>query len=171
MPLRRLLPFLLLLWPIAEIATFIWVGGRIGILQTILLILAAGLIGTWMLRAEGLRLLASIQRDMARGELPADKILHGALLALAGLLLLLPGFLSDVPGFLLLLPPVRAGVIRLVRAKGVVVARTTRAYGSRVYTRDGVVDLDPTDYGPAGAPRSADPTDPVGDDTRYLGPR
>ncbi len=121
MPLRRFLPLLLLVWPIAEIATFIWVGGKIGILQTILLILAAGLIGTALLRLEGLRLLASIQRDMARGELPADKILQGALLAVAGLLLLLPGFLSDVPGFLLLLPPVRAAVIRLVKANAVVV--------------------------------------------------
>lgn len=140
----RLLPLLLLAWPIAEIATFIWVGGRIGLWQTILLVVAAGLIGTALVRAEGLRVLAGIQRDMAEGKVPAEKVLHAALIAVAGLLLLLPGFLSDVPGLLLLLPPVRSAVIRLVAANATVV--TGASFGRRRYRRDGVVDLDPSEY-------------------------
>lgn len=166
MSLVRFAPVLLLLWPIAEIAAFIWVGGHIGIIQTILLVVVAGVLGTVLLRAEGLRLLASIQRDIAAGSLPADKILHGALLALAGLLLLVPGFLSDVPGFLLLLPPVRAGVIRLVKANATVVTTTSRRYARPGASRDGVVDLDPADYGPAAGRREPEAGEPP-----LIGPR
>lgn len=137
----RLLPLLLFVWPIAEIATFVWVGTRIGVLGTVLLVIASGLIGIALVRAEGLRLLGGMRRELAAGRLPAEAMLHAALLAFAGLLLLLPGFLSDVPGFLLLLPPVRRLAIAAIAANATIVTTAGRRYA-----RDGVVDLDPADW-------------------------
>lgn len=157
----RFLPLLLLLWPIVEIAVFIWVGGKIGLLATIALIVVAGVAGTALVRWQGIRLIRQIQDEIAAGRLPADRILHGAMLAVAGLLLVLPGFLSDIPGFLLLLPPVRAGLIRLARANMTVVETYAVRTGAR-RGEPGVVDLDPDDFERRGGGSSpwAGPGDP-----------
>jgi UPF0716 protein FxsA len=167
MPILRFLPLLLLLWPIVEIAVFIWVGGRIGLLWTLALIILAGVVGTALVRIQGLGLIRSIRADLDAGRLPADSILHGALVAVAGVLLVVPGFLSDIPGFLLLLPPVRAMLVRVMRANATVVttyAGTARRRGPA----QGVVDLDPEDYarrGDGASPWSG-PGDPPALDRR-----
>jgi UPF0716 protein FxsA len=44
---------------------------------------------------------------MNRGEVPAQEMAEGILLAVAGALLLTPGFVTDAFGFLLLFPPTR----------------------------------------------------------------
>lgn len=142
---RILIPLSLIAWPILEIATLIWVGGRLGVFSTIALLIGAGVLGTALVRLQGLKLIAEIQTEVRGGRLPADKILHGAMLAVAGLLLLLPGFLTDVPGFLLLLPPVRQGLIALMRANMTVVTTVAGETWTR-RDRPGVVDLDPEDY-------------------------
>jgi UPF0716 protein FxsA len=157
----RFLPLLLLLWPIVEIAVFIWVGGKLGLLATIALIIVAGVVGTALVRWQGLRLLREIQAEIEAGRLPAERVLHGAMLAVAGLLLVVPGFLSDIPGFLLLLPPVRAGLVRLMRANMTVVTASATRYSTR-RSEPGVVDLAPDDFERRGGGSSpwAGPGDP-----------
>jgi UPF0716 protein FxsA len=44
------------------------------------------------------------RESLNRGELPAQTMLEGLMLALAGGLLILPGFVSDVVGLVMLLP-------------------------------------------------------------------
>lgn len=111
------LPILLLLAvivgvPLAELYLLIEVGAQIGALPTILLTLLTAVIGTWLVRLQGLGVLARVGRSLAADELPALELLDGALLLIAGLFLLLPGFLTDALGFLLLAPPVRQWLIR-----------------------------------------------------------
>lgn len=133
MRFAALIPLMLLLVPIAEIAMFIVVGREIGVLWTLALLIGAGLAGAALLRFEGLRLLTAARADIAAGRMPAATIVHGAFLALAGLFLLLPGFLSDIVAFLLLLPPVRALLVRLVARNMTVVTRagaTTASWSS-----------------------------------------
>lgn len=133
MRLAALLPLMLLLVPIAEIATFIVVGREIGVLWTLALLIGAGLAGAALLRFEGLRLLTAARAELAAGRMPAATMVHGAFLALAGLFLLLPGFLSDIVAFLLVLPPVRGLLVRLVARSMTVVTRegtTTASWSS-----------------------------------------
>jgi UPF0716 protein FxsA len=48
---------------------------------------------------------------------PGDEVTQGALVIVGGTLLLTPGFVTDVVGFLLLLPPTRAVLSRVLRAR------------------------------------------------------
>lgn len=111
------MPILLLLAlmigvPLIELYLLIEVGSEIGALATIVLTLLTAVIGTWLVRLQGLGVLARVRRSMAEDQVPALDLLDGALLLLAGLFLLLPGFLTDALGFLLLVPLVRQWLTR-----------------------------------------------------------
>ena len=108
---------LLLIVPILEIACFIVVGGAIGIGWTLLLILVTAVIGTMLLRVQGLGLIARIRGEVRAGRVPAREMVHGLMLALAGVLLLTPGFVTDTVGFALFVPPLRDAVWNLVRGR------------------------------------------------------
>lgn len=94
--------------PIAEIATFITVGGALGLVPTLIAILATAVIGSFLVRQQGLRLLAEIRTEMEANRLPGRQLVQGAMILVAGILLLTPGFVTDSFGFLLLFPPTRA---------------------------------------------------------------
>lgn len=98
--------------PIIEIALFIQVGGFIGLWPTLAIVVLTALIGTSMLRAQGVSTLARLQTNLSTGQNPVDPIAHGAIILVSGVLLLTPGFFTDAVGFSLLLPPVRAALIK-----------------------------------------------------------
>ena len=104
---------LMLLVPIAEIATFVWVGSRIGVGMTLLLVVVGIVVGLWMVRMQGFATAGRVQAMIARGESPAQGMLEGLALLAAGVLFLVPGFLTDIAALLLLIPPLRRWVIRL----------------------------------------------------------
>jgi UPF0716 protein FxsA len=108
---------LFILIPIIEIALFIKVGGFIGLWPTLAIVIMTAVIGTNMLRTQGLSTLARLQSSLQTGENPIDPIVHGALILLSGVLLLTPGFFTDGIGFLLLIPPVRTALIKWGAAK------------------------------------------------------
>lgn len=103
------MPILLaiLLIPLLEIAVFIKVGQAIGVLDTLLLLIAAGIGGALLLRLQGWMTLLRLRQRLSAGEAPVRELFDAACLALAGVLLILPGFLSDLLALLLLVPPVR----------------------------------------------------------------
>jgi len=100
------MPLLLLfiLFPLLELAVLIKVGSAIGVLATLLLIVAGVLFGSLILRLAGLATALRARERLARGELPDREVLEGLFMALGGFLLILPGFISDVIGLLCLLP-------------------------------------------------------------------
>lgn len=139
----RLILILILLLPFLEIATFIWIGGEIGILATLAAIVGTAVLGILIIRWQGVGLLMHSRAMLQRGEIPARQFSDGMLLALAGLLLLIPGFLTDMAGFALLLPPVRGMIFAALSRNMVVVTSyrpATRPDGPKP------IDLDPTDY-------------------------
>lgn len=97
----------LLALPILEIYLLIQVGGMIGFLPTLALLFAAAGLGTWLLQTQGWTTWNRLQQSLARGELPAEELVNGAVIVAGGALLLLPGFLSDLAGLLCLLPATR----------------------------------------------------------------
>jgi UPF0716 protein FxsA len=107
----------LIVVPIAELAVLIQVGSEIGVWWTIALLLAVSFVGSWLVKREGLGLWASANRELAAGRMPTKQLLDGILVLFAGALLLTPGFLTDIVGILLLLPPTRAVLRRVLRAR------------------------------------------------------
>lgn len=114
---------LLIAVPLLELAVIIQVGSVIGIVPTILLVIAISVFGTFLLRRQGLTALAKAQEALAAGRMPLESIGDGASLAIAAALLMTPGLITDAIGFLLLVPPVRRwlgrwAMRRLLRAPG-----------------------------------------------------
>lgn len=105
MPILILLIFLCI--PIAEIAVFIKAGQIIGLGWTLAIIVLTALIGTALLRRQGLKVLSQTQQKLDRGELPVGEMFDGFCLLVAGALLLTPGFITDIIGLALFIPPVR----------------------------------------------------------------
>lgn len=91
-----------------EISLFIQIANVLGVLTTLLLLIATSfIIGVSLVRAQGLRILREIQVKLACGESPVGEMIKSVSLLLAGFLLLLPGFFTDFLGLLLLLPPIQ----------------------------------------------------------------
>ncbi|EQB9036567.1 FxsA family protein [Vibrio cholerae] len=103
-----ILLFLFIAVPVIEIVLFIQVGGVLGVWPTIALVLLTAIVGASLVRSQGLQTLLTVQQRLAQGQLPAQQILEGVMLAVAGVLLLTPGFFTDILGMLVLLPAPRA---------------------------------------------------------------
>ncbi len=93
---------------------FIQVGDLIGLWPTLATIVITAVVGTAILRHQGLATIAKAQSSLDHGQLPLDSVLHGLFLLIAGVLLLTPGFLTDAVGFAFLVPPVRMSIARKV---------------------------------------------------------
>lgn len=124
----RLFLFLLLLFPVIELAVLIQVGSAIGVLPTLLLVIGTAILGSVLLRVAGLATAWRARERLARGELPEQEMLEGLLIAVGGGLLLLPGFISDVFGLLCLLPFTRRLLIGNLRQRMIAQAERQRAF-------------------------------------------
>lgn len=118
------MPLLLIfiLVPLAEIALFIKVGDQIGLWWTVAIVLITAVIGTTLVRTQGLAAWERANRSMQENRLPLSEVFTGLCLLVAGALLLTPGFLTDSIGFALLIPPVRQmlgrGIWALLQTRG-----------------------------------------------------
>jgi UPF0716 protein FxsA len=98
---------LFVLVPVVEFAILLEVGQRLGTLWTLILVFGTGLVGAYLARMEGFRILQRMREDMHAGIVPADQIFNGVLVLIAGVVLLTPGLLTDLAGLALLFPPSR----------------------------------------------------------------
>lgn len=108
---------LFLIVPLIEISLFITVGGWLTLWPTLGLVLLTGIIGTALMRWQGMQVLAELRGDMGQLKNPLSPLAHGALILVAGLLLLTPGFFTDTIGFLLMVPAIRTAVIHWVGSR------------------------------------------------------
>ena len=106
--------------PVIEISLFISVGGYFGLWPTIAMVFLTAFLGASLVRSQGLQTLISVQSRLQQGELPAQQILEGMLLAVAGVLLFIPGFLTDMLGMIVLLPAPRRALAKYLMTKMVV---------------------------------------------------
>jgi UPF0716 protein FxsA len=100
--------------PIVEMYLLIAVAGYINALPTIGLVMLTAVIGVALLRQQGLETLTRGTQKMSRGQMPAQEMAEGLLLAVAGALLITPGFVTDTIGFLLLFPPTRMVIAQVM---------------------------------------------------------
>lgn len=163
-----LIPFVLLIVPLMEIAAFVLIGGQIGVWATLAMVVVTAIIGSFLLRWQGVSLLRRIQSEMAAQRLPAKDLVRGAMLVIAGILLLTPGFVTDTIGFLLFVPPIQDGVWSFLKSKITLMGPGMRGGANGATSQHGgasnenraaptppsgpsetgetVVDLDPNDY-------------------------
>lgn len=102
--------YLLLLFivvPFVELALLLKLADLTSWLHTLLLVIATGVLGTWLARSQGLRTYRKIQQSLSAGQIPTDSLLDAAMIFVAGALLLTPGILTDLFGFSLLFPMTR----------------------------------------------------------------
>ena len=100
-----------LLVPLIEIGLFIQVGGWIGLWPTLGIVVLTAILGTFLVRSQGLMAMNNLRGSFSRLEDPSEPLAHGAMILLAGALLLTPGFFTDAVGFALLAPPIRSALI------------------------------------------------------------
>jgi len=134
------------LMPIVEIAVLLNVGAAIGWVPTILIVILTAILGTFMLRQQGLATMLAARQRMRAGELPAQQIIEGMLLLVGGALLLTPGFVTDTIGFVCLVPLTRQRLARYI-----------------VHRSRGGFDTLQTGRGPDGGPTGTESTDNTAD--------
>lgn len=137
-----------ILVPIIEIGLFIQVGGWIGLWPTLAIVVAMALLGSWLLRNQGLRAIGDLQRSALELRDPTGPIAHGALIMFAGLLLLTPGFFTDIIGLLLLVPAVRTKAIQVLVRRMVTVNGAGFTTGPAAQAQDDIVDADYVEISP-----------------------
>lgn len=101
--MRYLLIFFILM-PIVEMWLLIEVGQQIGAPLTIAAVVATAALGVYWLKQQGVSTLTRLNQRMQSGEIPAQELAEGVMLAIAGALLLTPGFATDALGFACLFP-------------------------------------------------------------------
>lgn len=138
----------LLLIPLLEMLLLVVLSTYVGWQIVVLLVVLTALVGMLLVRAQGRQTLRKIQEKTARGELPADELLDGALLLVSGAFLLTPGLVTDFLGFLLVIPFTRYP-IRLAVKKWVVVPYAD-AKSRGFVTGNVYIDGFPGDEGAAG---------------------
>jgi UPF0716 protein FxsA len=110
-----LLVLIFILVPIAELYVIIQVGEAIGLVPTLVLLIADAVLGSMLMRQQGRAAWMRFNRALAENRMPHKEVIDGVLVIMGGALLLTPGFITDIFGLVLLIPPTRA----LVRSLGV----------------------------------------------------
>jgi UPF0716 protein FxsA len=129
--MRFLLLFFIVM-PILEMWLLITIGGHIGALSTILLVLLTALIGVGLLREQGFATLWRGREKLQQGQLPAQEMVEGLVLAISGALLLTPGFITDVVGFAGLLPYTRVLMVKLFLSRVTLVDPSIGPFGYHI---------------------------------------
>lgn len=119
---------LFVLLPLVEIALFVQIGGWLTLWPTLAIVVVTAVAGSWVVRRQGTRAMADLARAVDEMRDPARPMAEGAMILAAGVLLVLPGFFTDTLGITLLLPFVRALILRRLRAR-VVHARSGATMG------------------------------------------
>ncbi|HNI71075.1 MAG TPA: FxsA family protein [Marmoricola sp.] len=90
--------------PVLEIYVIIQVGRAIGPWWTILLLISDGILGTWLVKREGVRAWTALRVALQQGRIPTTELADGILVLVGGTLMLAPGFVSDLLALFLVLP-------------------------------------------------------------------
>lgn len=122
--------------PLVELYVLSLVEDRIGLVNTLGLIVATGMLGAVVMKRQGAGVWRSAQARMARGEIPTEEILGGIMVLVGGAFMITPGILTDALGLLLMVPAVRSLLIPSITRK-----RFFAAFANR---EEGIYDIGPS---------------------------
>lgn len=153
--------------PIIEIALFIQVGGWLGLWPTLGIVILTAILGTYLVRAQGLQAMTNIKSNLEGLQDPTESLAHGAMILASGLLLLTPGFFTDAVGFALLAPPVRLALFKWGRSKVKVKSFVNTGPEPHRPAREDVIDGEFTDLDDDVAQGTHKPSGPPSGWTRH----
>ena len=158
-----LVVLIFILVPLAELYVIIQVGNAIGLIPTLVLLLADALLGSMLLRHQGRAAWIQFNRALAENRLPHKEVFDGILVIMGGALLLTPGFITDIFGLILLIPPTRA-IVRGITSR---VVRRRMAMGATIWSMgrgQRPPRQRPAPNGPGTGPAGPPPSGPAQDD-------
>lgn len=103
--------------PIVEIFVLLEVSDEIGGWTTIGIIILTAMVGSFLVKQQGMQTYGSAQKKMQSGQLPETELLEGLFILVAGILLLTPGFVTDIFGLVCLIPLTRKLLIHQMLKK------------------------------------------------------
>ena len=115
--------------PILEIVIFMEIGGIIGFWPTIGIIILTAMIGTGLLRHQGLATLGRVRASLEQNRFPVEEVFDGLCLLVAGVLLLTPGFFTDAVGFFLFVPVFR-GFFRGILTRSLIASGRVKTHSA-----------------------------------------
>ncbi|MEM1034998.1 MAG: FxsA family protein [Myxococcota bacterium] len=122
--------------PLIDLFLLMKVGAVVGFANTVLLVVATGILGASLFRHAWAEATEGWHRALAEGRLPEEGVLGAAMLLVGGAFLITPGIVTDVAGLALLLRPSRqwlaARLAPLIRARferGVATGRVRVVHG------------------------------------------
>lgn len=89
----------------------------LGVLPTLLLMVATSALGVWLLTRQSSRAWREVRAATADDRPPTAEAVDGVYALVASLLVVVPGFLTDLVGLIGLIPPVRRSVHRRLLAR------------------------------------------------------
>ena len=99
--------FLFVVVPLTEFLILSRVSEALGFANTVALVLLTGVLGGWLAKLEGLRVLSQWQGALSQGRMPEEGVVGGVLLFVGSILLVTPGVMTDAFGLLMLIPLTR----------------------------------------------------------------
>lgn len=103
--------------PVVDLWLLLQIGGRMGFWPTFALTVGMALLGAFLAKREGAKILAQWRRAMAELRMPEDGLVSGVLVIVGAALLAAPGVVTDVVGFAFLIPATRRLIAPWVRRK------------------------------------------------------
>lgn len=102
--------------PFIELFLLLQVGDVVGFWPTFAMIIVTGIVGAWLAKREGLRVLREYQKAIEELRMPEEGLTSALLVVVGGALMIAPGVMTDVIGILLMIPPIRRVVAGWVEA-------------------------------------------------------
>lgn len=112
---RLILLFTLI--PLIELSLLIELGRQVGLGSTLAIVIVTGIIGAYLAKYEGFKVISRIRQELHDGRIPAAGLIDGVIILAGGLLLLTPGLLTDTLGFLGLIPITRNYLKKYLKRK------------------------------------------------------
>lgn len=148
-----------------EVALYVEVGPRLGVVAILAELLLSALAGVWVLRNLGQAALAALQTPVRLRRGIAVPIAEASLTAMGAMMLILPGLASDTLGALLLVAPVRrwAATRFLAAAQQSVHVHSAGFAGSDPADGSVILDADYADLTPQTEPSDTRSEKPLSD--------
>jgi UPF0716 protein FxsA len=160
-----LLIVLFIVVPVAELYVIIKVGEAIGLVPTLVLLLADALLGSLLLKHQGRGAWRRFNEALAARRFPGREVVDGVLVVIGGTLLITPGFLTDIVGLFFLVPPTRGlarGLLKRLTAGRFTVIGVPGGFGGGPFGGDGAERRPNRDYDFDASAEEVPPDDPGG---------
>lgn len=103
--------------PAVELWLLVRLGSLYGAGETVVYVVAMGVLGAWLGKRAGFSVLRELSDEMAAGRPPTDKLVEAVLVLVGAVMLITPGVMTDIVGTLLFVGPVRRLLAPWVRAR------------------------------------------------------